>query len=1110
MSTQKVKTRIQLKHATEADWNKATSFVPLAGELIIYDKDSTTTYERFKVGDGTTVVTSLPFANVNAFDAKGAAASALSTARGEIDAVEADLAAHKATHAPSNAQKNQNAFSNIAVSGQTTVAADTATDTVTFVGSGITITTDATNDKVTFTANSSSTSQKGIVQLSDAVNSTSTTLAGTANAVKKAYDAATTAQAEAASKIGSVSLASGTNNGTLKLTVNGTATDNIAVTGLGSAAYTESASYATAGHEHNYAGSSSKGGAATSANKVNSSLTVKLNGGTTENTNLFTFNGSTAKSINITPSAIGAAASSHGTHVSYGTSATAVGATASAGSASTVSRSDHTHSLSKSAVTTALGYTPPTTNTTYSAATTSADGLMSAADKAKLDASNVAYGTCATAAATAAKAITLSGNDNWKLTVGAIIMVSFTNSNTAESVTLNVNNTGAYPIWYNNAEYTSTGSAYTGYADRVTTYMFNGTHWVWVSNSYDANTQSNTNSTNTDKKIFLVGATAQGSNKTTYSHDTVYAGTDGHVYSNSKQVVNLSDSQALTNKTYNGYTLGAACAKGVDTTATSGSANLITSGAMYTALSGKAASSHGNHVPATETANNAKFLRNDNTWATVTPANIGAAASSHTHDYAASSHAHGNITSSGTITSTAVTAATGLLVYDSNNKIQRATAANVRSIIGAGTSSLAIGTTSTTAAAGNHTHSGYAGSSHAHGNITSSGTITSTAVTSATGLLVYDSSNKIQRATAANVRSIIGAGTSNLTIGTTSTTAAAGNHTHSGYAASGHTHSDYMTATPAQLEFKGTTSSSGHGGYIDFHYNGSTADYTSRIIEGSSGTLTLNGMAVNSSMATLSTSNTTEPCFRVKNSLHDGWLCASSSGRLGLWSETKQKWIIMCDEEGKPRIPNTFYFGSPGTNTSYITAAGAGQFSSVMTSGVGIQPLTTKVGTCGASQKLWSTVYAATAAINTSDRKEKKDITEISEDQRYLELFDKLIPVSYKFIDGTSGRTHVGFISQDVEEAMTEVGLSDLEFAGFCRDKRTTEKITIDEETGEEIKEEVEVLDEDGNPVYNYSLRYAEFIALNTQMIQILRKENKELKNKLAALEERLAALENK
>ena len=60
-----------------------------------------------------------------------------------------------------------------------------------------------------------------------------------------------------------------------------------------------------------YAGSSSAGGAATSANKVNSSLTVKLNGGSTEGTNMFTFNGSAAKSVNITASSIGAAASSH-------------------------------------------------------------------------------------------------------------------------------------------------------------------------------------------------------------------------------------------------------------------------------------------------------------------------------------------------------------------------------------------------------------------------------------------------------------------------------------------------------------------------------------------------------------------------------------------------------------------------------------------------------------------------------------------------------------------------------------------------------------------------------------------------------------------------------
>jgi hypothetical protein len=57
-------------------------------------------------------------------------------------------------------------------------------------------------------------------------------------------------------------------------------------------------------HTHSYAGSSSAGGA---ANSVASNLTLKLNSGTTEGTNMFTFNGAATKAVNITPSAIGAA-----------------------------------------------------------------------------------------------------------------------------------------------------------------------------------------------------------------------------------------------------------------------------------------------------------------------------------------------------------------------------------------------------------------------------------------------------------------------------------------------------------------------------------------------------------------------------------------------------------------------------------------------------------------------------------------------------------------------------------------------------------------------------------------------------------------------------------
>lgn len=59
------------------------------------------------------------------------------------------------------------------------------------------------------------------------------------------------------------------------------------------------------------------------------------------------------------------------------------------------------------------------------------------------------YGTCTTASATAAKGAAL---DNFVLSVGAVIGVSFTYQNTASSPMLNVNGTGAKAIYFNGAE----------------------------------------------------------------------------------------------------------------------------------------------------------------------------------------------------------------------------------------------------------------------------------------------------------------------------------------------------------------------------------------------------------------------------------------------------------------------------------------------------------------------------------------------------------------------------------------------------------------------------------------------------------------------------------
>jgi len=157
----------------------------------------------------------------------------------------------------------------------------------------------------------------------------------------------------------------------------------------------------------------------------------------------------------------------------------------------------------------------------------------------------------------------------------------------------------------------------------------------------------------------------------------------------------------------------------------------------------------------------------------------------------------------------------------------------------------------------------------------------------------------------------------------------------------------------------------------------------------------------------------------------------------------------------------------------------------------------------GAGNFKWNVIYAKSGTIQTSDRNKKEDIHPLSD--KYLDFFMQLNPVSYKMIDGNSGRTHVGYVSQEVEEALQKVGLTALDFAGFCKDVNV--KISADE-NGEMVSECV--YDEDGNLEYNYSLRYTEFIALNTAVIQRQQRQIDKQEKIIQDQETRIRELENK
>lgn len=163
----------------------------------------------------------------------------------------------------------------------------------------------------------------------------------------------------------------------------------------------------------------------------------------------------------------------------------------------------------------------------------------------------------------------------------------------------------------------------------------------------------------------------------------------------------------------------------------------------------------------------------------------------------------------------------------------------------------------------------------------------------------------------------------------------------------------------------------------------------------------------------------------------------------------------------------------------------------------------------GASNHRFATVFAKTGSINTSDRNEKNTIADIDPEQAE-KLIMGLKPSTFKFNDGTSGRTHWGIISQDIEELLPQIGMTDMDFAGFIKSPKTEDyyedvsETVTDEETGEEkivTRKELKTRVIEGE--YVYALRYSEFIA---PLICMVQKQQKQIEN----LERRLSALENK
>ncbi len=188
------------------------------------------------------------------------------------------------------------------------------------------------------------------------------------------------------------------------------------------------------------------------------SLTIKGNGTILTDG---TYDGSAAKTVNITPSSIGAAASSHGTHVTFTTTLPKAAGTASVGSATTVSRSDHVHPI----------------QTTVSGNAGSATKLATSRniDGVSFNGSSdiVHYAVCSSNSNSVS--IALNG---FKLVTGARVFIKFDHNHTKDyALSMNINGTGSKKVYYG-GYYANAGLFQ---KDRVYEFVYDGTNYQLIS-----------------------------------------------------------------------------------------------------------------------------------------------------------------------------------------------------------------------------------------------------------------------------------------------------------------------------------------------------------------------------------------------------------------------------------------------------------------------------------------------------------------------------------------------------------------------------------------------------------------------------------------------------
>ena len=197
-------------------------------------------------------------------------------------------------------------------------------------------------------------------------------------------------------------------------------------------------------------------------------------------------------------------------------------------------------------------------------------------------------------------------------------------------------------------------------------------------------------------------------------------------------------------------------------------------------------------------------------------------------------------------------------------------------------------------------------------------------------------------------------------------------------------------------------------------------------------------------------------------------VCTNNAARLSYENNTS----VVCSESYLYLDGDVIKFELSGSDR--FTMADHGTYCSFRPSGTGY------TYTLGTSNVPWDNLYSDACTCCTSDANKKHDIENLPD--KYITLLDNLKPKRFKLNNGTSGRYHVGYIAQEVEEAMAVAGIDRTEFGGFVKD-----------------------VDENGTEIY--MLRYEEFNGIYDMKLKQLEAKYEAKINDLEVRLERLEKL---